>query len=77
VAYRSLSRLSSPLRAKAFPVCPFLLSSTLAAFAQQGMLLLVLIISNRHLTVVFSYNYFFQYVKELFTLILLQYNLLR
>jgi hypothetical protein len=31
-AYRSLSRPSSPLRAKASPVYPFLLSSTIAAF---------------------------------------------
>ena len=38
VAYRSLSRLSSPLRAKASPVYPFLLSSTCAAFARHGML---------------------------------------
>ena len=37
-AYRSLSRLSSPLRAKASPVYPFLLSSTYAAFARHGML---------------------------------------
>ena len=34
VAYRSLSRLSSPLRAKASPVYPFLLSSTIPPFAR-------------------------------------------
>ena len=33
-AYRSLSRLSSPLRAKASPVYPFLLSSTIPPFAR-------------------------------------------
>jgi hypothetical protein len=37
-AYRSLSRPSSPLRAKASPVYPFLLSSTHYAFARNGML---------------------------------------
>jgi hypothetical protein len=37
-AYRSLSRPSSPLRAKASPVYPFLLSSTRAPFAPHGML---------------------------------------
>jgi hypothetical protein len=37
-AYRSLSRLSSPLRAKASPVYPSLLSSTHAPFATHGML---------------------------------------
>ena len=37
-AYRSLSRPSSPLRAKASPVYPFLLSSSYPAFAQDGML---------------------------------------
>ena len=42
VAYRSLSRLSSPLRAKASPVYPFLLSSTYTAFARYGMLFRVL-----------------------------------
>ena len=36
-AYRSLSRLSSPLRAKASPVYPFLLSSTHTPFAPYGM----------------------------------------
>ena len=36
-AYRSLSRPSSPLRAKASPVYPFLLSSTHTPFAPYGM----------------------------------------
>ena len=44
-AYRSLSRLSSPLRAKASPVYPFLLSSTRAPFAPHGMLLLISVAS--------------------------------
>jgi len=35
VAYRSLSRPSSPLRAKASPVYPFLLSSTMPPFARH------------------------------------------
>jgi hypothetical protein len=37
VAYRSLSRPSSPLRAKASPVYSFLLSSTHAPFAPHGV----------------------------------------
>jgi hypothetical protein len=37
-AYRSLSRPSSPPRAKAFPVYSFLLSSTHMPFAPYGML---------------------------------------
>ena len=37
-AYRSLSRPSSPPRAKASPVYSLLLSSTLAPFAPQGVL---------------------------------------
>jgi hypothetical protein len=40
-AYRSLSRPSSPLRAKASPVYPFLLSSTYTAFAQYSMPLFI------------------------------------
>jgi hypothetical protein len=37
-AYRSLSRLSSPLRAKASPVYPFLLSSTIPLLRRYNML---------------------------------------
>src|SRR5690554_1442371 len=37
-AYRSLSRPSSPLRAKASPVCPYLLSSPCGPFATAQML---------------------------------------
>ena len=40
-AYRSLSRPSSPPRAKASPVYSFLLSSTRAPFAPHGMLFLI------------------------------------
>ncbi len=68
-------------------MCPFLLSSTLSAFAQTGMLVLVLAASlqlpgyqpkliaaclplTTIPTVVFSFNYFFQYVKELLLMLL-------
>ena len=73
-AYRSLSRPSSPLRAKASPVCPFLLSSTLYAFARISMLF----INEINLLLLFAQLkgcpyccllfqlLFFQYVKERF-----------
>jgi hypothetical protein len=40
-AYRSLSRPSSPLRAKASPVYPFLLSSTHTPFARMVCFLIL------------------------------------
>src|SRR5476651_1842685 len=40
-AYRSLSRPSSPLRAKASPVYPFLLSSTIPPFARYVCFLIL------------------------------------
>src|SRR6202000_698472 len=42
-AYRSLSRPSSPLRAKASPVYPFLLSSTIAAFCPARYVFFILV----------------------------------
>ena len=76
VPYRSLSRLSSPLRAKASPVYPFLLSSTCTAFAQYGMLFRLAIwfllsawscqlFPNSVTYCCLLLFYFFQYVKEL------------
>src|SRR5476651_2709414 len=49
-AYRSLSRPSSPLRAKASPVYPFLLSSTYTPFARiVCFLILVASVSCKYL----------------------------
>ncbi len=45
-AYRSLSRPSSPLRAKASPVYSLLLSSTHMPFAPYGMLFLSLVMMS-------------------------------
>ena len=42
-AYRSLSRPSSPLRAKASPVYPFLLSSTIPPFARYVCFLMLVV----------------------------------
>src|SRR3546814_14235086 len=74
-AYRSLSRPSSPLRAKASSVCPFLLSSPRTLLlvygdAFRGTVPLGPSPCGNRLrrtappTVVFSSIFFFQYVKE-------------
>ncbi len=81
-AYRSLSRPSSPPRAKASPVYSLLLSSTHAPFAPHGMLFLLLswclildfwllfLQVSTNTTVAYCcllfFFNFFQYVKELF-----------
>ncbi len=64
-AYRSLSRPSSPPRAKASPVYSFLLSSTHAPFAPHGVLLISRQVGSLYCCLLFFFN-FFQYVKELF-----------
>ena len=79
-AYRSLSRPSSPLRAQASPVCPFLLSSSNCLLLSQNAFwslpvvrcLLSAETNNQQLptnnvpTVVFSFNYFFPICQRTF-----------
>src|ERR1700679_1272599 len=52
-AYRSLSRPSSPLRAKASPVYPFLLSSTIPPFARYVCFFSLVASSQYHVSSIF------------------------
>src|SRR6185503_6589442 len=83
-AYRSLSRPSSPLRAKASPVYPFLLSSTRAPFAPHGMLFLIPVASlesgakNQESRpksfLIFLFSFIFRALTVLFCCLLFQFT---